>query len=75
MNDCESADNTALIQAIIALSKVFGYQVIAEGIETKNQKSLMRLYGCQYGQGYLFAKPMPFDKLEQYLTNTGGNHA
>jgi EAL domain-containing protein (putative c-di-GMP-specific phosphodiesterase class I) len=75
VNDCESAENTALIQAIIALSKVFGYQVIAEGIETKNQKSLMRLYGCQYGQGYLFAKPMPFDKLEQYLTNTGGNHA
>jgi diguanylate cyclase (GGDEF)-like protein len=69
INDCETPENTALIQAIVALSKVFGYRVIAEGIETKNQENVLLLHGCQYGQGYLFAKPMATEKFEEFYEN------
>ena len=41
--------------------------VIAEGIETKEQLEKLRFLGCEYGQGYYFAKPLPAVEAEELL--------
>jgi len=59
----EDASDTAIIEAIIALSKTLGYSIVAEGIETKEQESFLEKANCDIGQGYLFAKPLSLDDL------------
>lgn len=48
----------ALCQAIIVMAHALGIQVIAEGIETEHQRALLAAAGCDYGQGYLFSRPV-----------------
>jgi len=50
--------NLTLCKAIIRMAHELGIQVIAEGVETQAQKELLLEAGCDYGQGYLFARPM-----------------
>ncbi|MGH7183932.1 MAG: putative bifunctional diguanylate cyclase/phosphodiesterase, partial [Nitrospiraceae bacterium] len=52
-------DALAIVKTIIALAHQLGRQVIAEGVETTEHLTTLRLLGCEYGQGYLFAKPLP----------------
>jgi diguanylate cyclase (GGDEF)-like protein/PAS domain S-box-containing protein len=54
-----NSDDMVLCEAIIIMAHKLGMQVIAEGIETEDQRSLLSAAGCDYGQGYLFAKPLP----------------
>lgn len=54
-------------QAIIVLSQSLRYEVIAEGIETLEQESLLREYKCDMGQGYYFGKPMDADTFVQFV--------
>jgi diguanylate cyclase (GGDEF)-like protein len=49
----------ALCQAILAMAHALGMKVIAEGIETEEQRALLVAAGCDYGQGYLFSRPVP----------------
>ena len=65
MNQISS--DQALVRAIIAMSKGLGLQVVAEGIETEDQASILRDFNCPYGQGYLFSKPLPLLELESLL--------
>lgn len=58
----------AIVEAIVGMAHKLGYKVIAEGIETEEQKSLLMAVGCDYGQGYLFAPPMPAQDFERLLT-------
>jgi diguanylate cyclase (GGDEF)-like protein len=55
----ESATNARVVQAIIALGKAMELNVIAEGVETKQQLALVRTFGCDIAQGFLIGKPMP----------------
>ena len=48
----------AVVTAIIGLAKSLNLKVVAEGIETAEQLSCLAMLGCQYGQGYLFSKPL-----------------
>jgi EAL domain-containing protein (putative c-di-GMP-specific phosphodiesterase class I) len=41
--------------------------VIAEGVETEQQRELLELYGCLHFQGYLFGKPMPVEQFEEIV--------
>jgi EAL domain-containing protein (putative c-di-GMP-specific phosphodiesterase class I) len=41
-----------------------GIKVIAEGVETKTQNQLLKDFGCDYGQGYLYSKPVPASDFE-----------
>jgi len=48
----------AIVRAVVSLAHVMGMDVVAEGIETSSHLGLLKQLGCEYGQGYLFAKPM-----------------
>jgi diguanylate cyclase (GGDEF)-like protein len=63
----ESGENSQILQTIISLAKNLKMKVIAEGIETESQLALLRNLGCDYGQGYLLAKPMPREEMEKLL--------
>jgi EAL domain-containing protein (putative c-di-GMP-specific phosphodiesterase class I) len=52
------AEKQAIVKTIINLACGLGLKVVAEGIETVDQLSLLRSYGCQYGQGFLFDQPL-----------------
>jgi diguanylate cyclase (GGDEF)-like protein/PAS domain S-box-containing protein len=54
----------ALCKAIIVMAHALGMKVIAEGVETEQQRQLLLEAGCDYGQGYLFARPVSPDELE-----------
>lgn len=59
----------AMLEAIIVLSRAFGMQVIAEGIETEAQGRYLLQLGCIYGQGYTIAKPMPAADIPAWITH------
>ncbi|MEM7435209.1 MAG: EAL domain-containing protein [Myxococcota bacterium] len=52
---------------IIGLGQNLGLEVIAEGVETENQREYMRQHGCDIAQGYLYARPEPVDVLTSWL--------
>ncbi len=60
-----------IVRTIIELARVLGMDVVAEGIETREQYSLLRQLGCRYGQGYLFAKPMTPEAVTRLLRLPG----
>lgn len=55
----QDAKNQTIAESIIALSNVLGLNAIAEGIETVDQLYWLQDHGCEYGQGYLFSRPIP----------------
>src|SRR4029079_6301947 len=63
----EAGENSEILQTIISLAKNLKKKVIAEGIETESQLSLLQNLGCDYGQGYLIARPQTREKAEQAL--------
>jgi EAL domain-containing protein (putative c-di-GMP-specific phosphodiesterase class I) len=67
MNVGEGGEDSGILQTIVSLTKNLKKEVIAEGIETEKQLSLLRDLGCDYGQGYLFSKPLPSAEMETLL--------
>ena len=61
--------NLAIIHAITALAASFGFEVVAEGVETEAQLAILAGCGCLRYQGYLFAKPMSAEALEQFAVD------
>ncbi|MBC7990731.1 MAG: EAL domain-containing protein [Luteimonas sp.] len=57
-----SPRSSAVIEAILALGHALGVEIVAEGIETEYQREMLTAMGCDYGQGYLFARPQPVDR-------------
>jgi len=55
--------NAGLCETIVELGKRFGLKTVAEGIETWHESHKLQAVGCDIGQGYLFAKPMPLGQL------------
>ena len=51
--------NVEIIRSILALGHGLALDIIAEGIETQEQRQLLESLDCEFGQGYLFAKPAP----------------
>jgi diguanylate cyclase len=58
------ADAVAVVKAIIALARSLELRVIAEGVETEAQFSILAELGCDAVQGYLFSRPMPPEEIE-----------
>jgi len=62
-------NDAAIVDTIIGLSRSLGLEVIAEGVETEQQRDRLARAGCRFYQGYLFSRPLPLDQLEAYLTH------
>ena len=63
----ESPANREVIRTIISLAGNLGFKVVAEGIESEHQREVLTNLGCDYGQGYLFSRPLGPDLLEDFL--------
>jgi diguanylate cyclase (GGDEF)-like protein len=62
-----SPDDEAILDATIDMAKRVGHFIVAEGVETENQRQYLSQKGCDYFQGYLFSRPLPASKIEQML--------
>jgi EAL domain-containing protein (putative c-di-GMP-specific phosphodiesterase class I) len=62
-------DAAAVIQAVVNLAHNLHFNVVAEGLETAEQVALLQTLDCDYGQGYLFAKPLPALEAEGIYFN------
>lgn len=60
-------DDAAIVKSTIELAHNLGLTVVAEGVETEEVYTLLKLLGCDIVQGYLFSKPIPSDELNKYL--------
>ncbi len=60
-----------IVRTIIELARVMGMEVVAEGIETREQYHLLLQLGCRFGQGFLFARPMSAEAVTQLLRLPG----
>ncbi|MDD5334922.1 MAG: EAL domain-containing protein [Rhodoferax sp.] len=60
----------AIAEAIIVMAHKLGLKVVAEGVETIEQRNLLAQAGCDYGQGYLFARPMPRAQFEDFCMSS-----
>ena len=67
-----SGGGQAMIQAIVTLGRALGLTLLAEGVETEEQRIMLRLAGCEEMQGYLFARPGSREALDRLLTENGG---
>ena len=65
----EHDGDSSLAAAIIAIGERLGLDVVAEGIETQEQIETLQELGCELGQGFLFARPMPHAALLDYLVD------
>lgn len=68
-NLAPASEDLALCEAIVVMAHKLGLKVIAEGIETEQQRQLLLKMGCDYGQGFLFAKPMTREEFRTFLFN------
>jgi diguanylate cyclase (GGDEF)-like protein len=62
-----SAGAAAIVRAIVDMARALDLEVVAEGIETPAQRALLEQAFCAMGQGWLFARPMPADRIEAFL--------
>ena len=59
----DACEDSALLQAIVAMGESLGLVLIPEGIEEPEQADALRALGCRLGQGFLFGRPVPADEL------------
>jgi diguanylate cyclase (GGDEF)-like protein len=60
-------NDNAIVRTISTLARNLGMEVIAEGIETEEQYRQLKMLGCEYGQGYLFSRPVNSDAVAHLL--------
>ena len=65
----DGAQDSALCEAIIVMAHKLGLKVIAEGVETEQQRQVLAQAGCDYAQGYLFSRPLPPLEFEAWLAH------
>jgi diguanylate cyclase (GGDEF)-like protein len=67
----EAADSGSIISAVLALGHAMGLSVAAEGVETAEQQTFLKVAGCKEMQGYYFSRALPADELEPLLGSAG----
>jgi EAL domain-containing protein (putative c-di-GMP-specific phosphodiesterase class I) len=63
----DDVEDAAIAEAIIGLARTLSMRVVAEGIETAAQAKMLTGLGCQYGQGYYFSKPLPVERMAEFV--------
>jgi EAL domain-containing protein (putative c-di-GMP-specific phosphodiesterase class I) len=66
----EDGENVEIVRTIVSLAQNLGMNVIAEGVETKEQLAALRKLGCENGQGYFFSKPVNAKAAENLICDT-----
>jgi diguanylate cyclase (GGDEF)-like protein len=61
-------NDNAIVRTISTLARNLGMEVIAEGIETEEQFQQLKMLGCEYGQGYLFSRPVANEGVDHLLS-------
>jgi diguanylate cyclase (GGDEF)-like protein len=65
----DQSENAEIVRTIVSLAENMGMDVVAEGVETLNQLSHLRGLKCQYGQGYLFSRPVDADSVTAWISH------
>lgn len=68
-------EHNEMVSAIIGLNKIRPMQIVAEGVETEEQKNYLNMHNCNFAQGFLFARPLPFEQLLDYLQANADKHS
>jgi diguanylate cyclase len=71
----DSAQDLALVEAIVRMAKALGLRIVAEGVETQRAASMLSLFGVDSGQGYYWSKPLPMNDFIAYLGSCEGGKA
>jgi EAL domain-containing protein (putative c-di-GMP-specific phosphodiesterase class I) len=66
-----ATNGTEIVKTIVALARDLGLETVAEGVETQEQLSELKRLNCQYGQGFLMARPMAGPAIELMLAERG----
>jgi diguanylate cyclase (GGDEF)-like protein len=72
VSDPGRSDAQVLSRAIVELGRGLSLELVAEGVETPEQAAYFHSIGCRYGQGYLYAHPMPATEVDRYLRRQRG---
>jgi cyclic di-GMP phosphodiesterase Gmr len=64
--------DVAIIEAVIAIAKSYGFEIVAEGVENLAQVAFLAGLGCRYAQGYAYAQPMPAESFGRWLAERDG---
>jgi len=65
----EVESSTSIVTSIIAMAKLLGFDLVAEGVETCEQLEFLNHHGCETYQGYLYSKPLPIHELTSFLSS------
>jgi len=68
VSDLDAFENLVIVRTIVSLAHNLGFDVVAEGIETERQRDFLADLSCEYGQGFLFSKPLTEDKALELLS-------
>ncbi len=68
-NETSKPKEQSILRFIMEIARFLGLRVVAEGVETKEQLERLRELGCDYVQGYYFARPMPCGEFEKLVKN------
>jgi diguanylate cyclase (GGDEF)-like protein/PAS domain S-box-containing protein len=69
----QNEDSRAIVKAIVTLADTVGLNVIAEGVEYKEQATILKELGCREGQGYYYSKPVPPEECESFMRKVNDN--
>ena len=64
----EAAENIEIVRTVISLAENMGMEVVAEGVETLSQLTQLRKLKCEFGQGYLFSRPVDAASVSEWIT-------
>jgi EAL domain-containing protein (putative c-di-GMP-specific phosphodiesterase class I) len=64
-----SSNSVELVRAVIVMARDLGMETVAEGVETAEQLNSLKELGCNYGQGYLFSRPVNQQEIEKLLAD------
>ncbi|MBL8481508.1 MAG: EAL domain-containing protein, partial [Rhodocyclaceae bacterium] len=73
-NMLEDPEDLTILDGTIGLAESFGREIIAEGVETEGHAEILLRLGCDIGQGYAFARPMPAEQLVQWVEAWRNKH-
>jgi predicted signal transduction protein with EAL and GGDEF domain len=68
-----NSDSRAIVQMIMSLGRSLGMEMVAEGVETAKQASLLKSLGCEYAQGYFYSKPIDQEGMAEVLLESRGS--